>query len=78
MPALITRKKAVLVGISYATNENLQQNDFPVQPGAHKDVWELKRLLTSTSVIYAVHVIAFDWDVLIEGLACRSFPLERR
>ncbi|TFK88487.1 peptidase C14 [Polyporus arcularius HHB13444] len=39
-------KKAVLVGISYATNENLKQNGFDEQPGAHRDVRRLRKLLT--------------------------------
>ncbi|KAI0720672.1 peptidase C14, caspase domain-containing protein [Cerioporus squamosus] len=38
-------KKAVLVGISYATNENLKQYDFGEQPGAHRDVARLRKLL---------------------------------
>ena len=42
-------KKAVLVGISYATNDNLKQYDFGEQPGAPKDVVRLRKLLTSMS-----------------------------
>ncbi|EJF57935.1 peptidase C14 [Dichomitus squalens LYAD-421 SS1] len=40
-------KEALLVGVSYATNDNLKDNDFPPQPGAHKDTLALRRLLTS-------------------------------
>ncbi|RPD61247.1 peptidase C14 [Lentinus tigrinus ALCF2SS1-6] len=38
-------KKAVLVGISYATNDNLRDNAFGEQPGAHRDVTRLRKLL---------------------------------
>ncbi|TBU25633.1 peptidase C14 [Dichomitus squalens] len=40
-------KEALLVGVSYATNDNLKDNEFPPQPGAHKDTLALRRLLTS-------------------------------
>ena len=50
MPVAIREpvKEALLVGISYTTNENLLQNRFPLQPGAYEDTRILKNLLTST------------------------------
>ncbi len=42
------------MGISYATNENLRQNGFVEQPGAHRDVARLRKLLTGTVSLYFV------------------------
>ncbi|KAI1786731.1 peptidase C14 [Ganoderma leucocontextum] len=39
-------KEALLVGVSYVTNTNLNENGFPIQAGAHKDMMSLRRLLT--------------------------------
>ena len=52
MPGLIQQsvyksKKAVLVGISYATNDNLQDNEMPELPGTHEDVKNLRKVLMS-------------------------------
>lgn len=54
MPGLVQQprtksKKAVLVGISYATNDNLKKNDFQELPGTHEDVKSLRKVLMSTS-----------------------------
>ena len=50
MPALLTvprepKKRAVLVGISYKTNDNLKDNGFPEQPGTHEDVKNLRDVM---------------------------------
>ena len=41
-------RKALLVGISYKSNLNLEMNGFRAHFSAHKDVEKLKELLMST------------------------------
>ncbi|KAI1786729.1 caspase domain-containing protein [Ganoderma leucocontextum] len=43
-PECSEHKEALLVGISYATN--LNENEFPILAGTHKDTMNLRRLLT--------------------------------
>ncbi|KAI0716507.1 peptidase C14, caspase domain-containing protein [Earliella scabrosa] len=40
-------KKALLVGVRYSTNQNLKDQGFLEQPGAHKDTQRLRDLLTT-------------------------------
>ena len=40
-------KEALLIGVTYTTNDNLKDNNLLPQPGAHKDILNLRKLLTS-------------------------------
>ena len=52
-------KAALLIGVSYATNDNLNENGFPPQPGTHKDTLNLRRLLMSTRCLSGVSMTQY-------------------